>query len=368
MDIAWLVAGRARELERLERGARQLSDPVARLRWLRQRIKQLERGQPSGLRARAILIALCALLLCSAPTGSTASRPPLSTCTRLGPATGDAVWLVEESPESELYSNGLRIERRWVTSAEPRRPRWLARSPEADGPPPDPAGIVFHASESETPPLLPEHSGRLLRQGEELLNWVRRHKLYHYVVDRFGRVFRILPDQQRASHAGQSVWADQRWVYFDLSESFLGICFEARTSGLEPTELTLPQVRAGRLLVEVLRAIYKFPPQNCLTHAQVSVNQANGLVGYHTDWASGFPFEQLGLPGNYAQPLPSLLLFGFEADRSFVQRAGPQLREAVEAARWEVSRRALAEGLTPAEYRRRLMEQYRNAMSQAGNN
>ncbi len=71
------------------------------------------------------------------------------------------------------------------------------------------------------------------------------------------------------------------------------------------------------MLTEMLRGRYAIAAQNCVTHAQVSVNPASMLAGYHTDWASGFPFEQLGLPDNYAIPLPAITLFGFEYDAHF---------------------------------------------------
>ena len=40
----------------------------------------------------------------------------------------------------------------------------------------------------------------------------------------------------------------------------------------------------------MLRAKYRIPESNCVTHAQVSVNPDNMLVGYHTDWSGNFPF------------------------------------------------------------------------------
>ena len=81
--------------------------------------------------------------------------------------------------------------------------------------------------------------------------------------------------------------------------------------GAEPSSVPA-QVRAGGMLVEMLRSRYRIPAANCVTHAQVSVNPSNMQAGYHTDWAFGFPFEQVGLPDNYTQDLPSLWAFGFQ--------------------------------------------------------
>jgi hypothetical protein len=58
-------------------------------------------------------------------------------------------------------------------------------------------------------------------------------------------------------------------------------------------EASPAQVRAAAMLVEMLRARYRISAVNCVTHAQVSLNPSNMRVGYHMDWASKFPFEQL---------------------------------------------------------------------------
>jgi len=273
------------------------------------------------------------------------------------------VWRVEASPDFELYSNGLRVDRSGVVSAGLRRPKFIPRSGEVQvGSPTDPAGIVFHSSENDPAPFRPEHNQWLKRQGQGLLSWVRQRRLYHYVIDRFGQVHRILEDNQRAEHAGQSVWSDAQWVYVDLNDSFLGVCFEAQTGGPEDPELSPAQLRAGRALIEMLRARYKLPAENCVTHAQVSVNASNHRIGYHTDWANGFPFRELGLPDNYGLPLPSLTLFGFQADSVFVKRAGARLSEALRLAEDEVARQAAAHGLPVNVYRRGLQERYRLAL------
>ena len=64
----------------------------------------------------------------------------------------------------------------------------------------------------------------------------------------------------------------------------------------------------------MLRAKYGIRGENCVTHAQVSVNPRNFLIGYHKDWQEGFPFRALGLPDNYARPVPSATVFGFEPE------------------------------------------------------
>jgi hypothetical protein len=226
-------------------------------------------------------------------------------------APSTRVWLVDRARASETYSNGLRIDN---SVAVPNRPRELS------------VGIIFHATESAQAPFESEHNERLKRIGESLLDYVRRRRSYHFVIDRFGRVFRVVEQSDAANHAGNSVWADDREQYVQLNDSFLGVAFEARD------EITAAQVRSGAMLTEMLRSAYSIPAENCVTHAQVSVNPSNMRMGYHVDWASGLPFKDLGLPDNYAIPPPAIWAFGFQADDAFRAAAGERLRGAIDTA------------------------------------
>ena len=182
----------------------------------------------------------------------------------------------------------------------------------------EPVGIVYHTTESLQAPFEPGQNNVLKRVGESLLEYVRRRRCYNFLIDRFGRVFRIVNESDAADHAGHSVWADDRYFYVNLNDSFIGISFEAQTvAGETTTSAGSAQVRAGAMLTEMLRSRYKIPGGNCVTHAQVSVNPSNMQIGYHVDWASSFPFEGLGLPDNYATPSPAISLFGFAFDASF---------------------------------------------------
>ena len=149
------------------------------------------------------------------------------------------------------------------------------------------------------------------RIGKELLLYVRNKRAYPFVIDRFGVVHRIVNESDTANHAGNSVWADSRWFYVNLNASFLGVAFEAYTEPDQPP-VNQAQIHAAKVLTEMLRSKYNVPAENCVTHAQVSVNASSLRIGYHLDWASSFPFDQLGLPDNYALPLPAVSVFGFE--------------------------------------------------------
>jgi len=144
----------------------------------------------------------------------------------------------------------------------------------------EPAVIVYHTTESHLAPFEGDQNRMLRRAGEGLLEYASRRRSYHFVIDRFGRVFRVVRESDYANHAGNSVWADQYWIYIKLNQSFLGVAFQARSKpdGLKPP-VNAAQVYAGRVLTEMLRARYGIPVSNCVAHAQVSVNPANYGVG-----------------------------------------------------------------------------------------
>jgi hypothetical protein len=62
-----------------------------------------------------------------------------------------------------------------------------------------------------------------------------------------------------------------------------------------------------------------------VTHAQVSVDPKKMTIGYHYDGSGDFPFQQLGIPDNYALPIPSLFVFGFDFDSRFIMYSGARM-------------------------------------------
>lgn len=281
---------------------------------------------------------------------------------------GGEVWQVEKTGTSEVYSNGLRIDDRFVVSNHQRsylafrldhteQTSGVRRS--------EPAGIVFHATESPQAPFEANQNRVLKRIGESLLEYVRRKRAYHFLIDRFGRVYRVVAESDAANHAGNSVWADDRWLYVNLNQSFLGVSLEARTEHDQAEPETSPaQLRAVAMLTEMLRSRYHIAAENCVAHAQVSVNPSNMQVGYHTDWVSNFPFEQLGLPDNYAQPLPALWAFGFEYSPEFQNWAGDRLGVGLQLAENRLDQRASEAGVPARVYRKSLQRRYRQELEE----
>jgi hypothetical protein len=229
----------------------------------------------------------------------------------------------------------------------------------------DPAGIVFHTTESSQAAFAPEDNGTLRKIGESLLDYVRRKLAYHFVIDRFGRVHRVVAENDAANHAGYSVWADEQWLYVNLNESFFGVSFEAQTGPQGAEAVISPaQARAGAMLVEMLRSRYRIREDNCVTHAQVSVNPSNMQAGYHTDWASGFPFEQVGLPDNYARDLPSLWAFGFQYAAGPARIADSGVYAGAARTERRIKERASSAGIGLAAYRKSLQRRFQQRLGE----
>jgi hypothetical protein len=364
--------------------ARRIEDPVARLRFLRRTMGDRSwltlqaHGQTRRwirLRRGAVLWSAAALLLLPAGhfgirLSRLSERPPVLVAASTPPAEQPLppVWLAENQPGFEVWSNGLRIERKFETSNEPRQYHAFPLGREAPGagiPSTRPTGIVFHTTESHQADFDEENTRRLKFLGEALLRYVKDNRSYHYVVDRFGRVWRVVRESDSANHAGYSVWADDRHTYVNLNRSFLGVSVEAQSRPGEDRMVATPaQVNALRLVTEMLRSKHSISAINCVTHAQVSVNPSNRRIGYHTDWAAGFPYGRLGLPDNYARPVAALWVFGFTYDAQLAETAGNGYRQGLLLAEEQLRQNATAHGLTPAQWRARLQNRYRGILKE----
>jgi hypothetical protein len=333
--------------EQLERQAGRIAHPVERLRFLRKHAPA-QSVQPLPLRlveaqpvrfstwpgpkyyGRRILGGAFAVGLAVvgfqfwARDSERAQGVAVETPPSPGPAAGK-VWLVESSATEEVYSNGLRIRLEFATRHRPRAQfpiyAWDAGVAQvAVGR--QPRGIVYHTTESDLAPFEEAAGQRISALTHMLLRFVRRERSYHYLIDRFGRVYRVVEETDAANHAGFSVWGDEDGVYMNLNDSFLGVAFEGSTQRREG--ITAAQVAAARALTEMLRMRYKIRGEDCVTHAQVSVNPATGRIGNHLDWARGFPFAALDLPDNYQARIPAVEVFGFAHDRDVTRAAGGQ--------------------------------------------
>ena len=275
------------------------------------------------------------------------------------------VWLVEQRDGLELYSNGLTISNEFLTHTGPRSypvfdsndPRWEAAQWRSA-----PVGLVYHTTESDLADFEAANNSDLLHDGRLLLQFLRREQLYNFLIDRFGRVHRIVPENEYAFHAGYSIWSDEQGLYLGLNQSFLGVALETLRSpdGNTPQDkgVTAAQLRSTRLLTEWLRHEFRISTRNSVAHEMVSVNPDNMLIGYHTDWAGRFPFEAVGLPDNYRQSLPSVALLGFGYDEFFLETIGGRLWPGITDAEQAFQRQAARQGVEPGKYRARVRKQY----------
>jgi hypothetical protein len=358
----------------LEWRAGRFSDPAKRLRFLRRKVAQagcprkcLRYRYARYLRSLSAIAITFLVMLTN--THTTAVLPQIALREPAARAhIKSHIWLVQTTPQFDLYSNGLRIEERYTTSTARRRyiafrSSYSSSIVEAAEWRSDPAGIVYHTTESHLAPFEEDQNRSLRRAGEGLLEYVSRRRSYHFVIDRFGRVFRVVRESDYANHAGNSIWADQFWIYINLNQSFLGVAFEARSKpdGLKPA-VNSAQVYAGRILTEMLRARYGIPGSNCVAHAQVSVNPKNHGVGYHLDWAANLPFAQLGLADNYKLALPSVKLFGFQPPDALRQAGANSIAQGLQAAEIELRADGAAQNLPVGRYREKLQKRYRDAI------
>ncbi len=278
---------------------------------------------------------------------------------RIGKPPED-VWLVREEGEEELWSNGLRVVTTFESQGEPRQ---FFAFPKDGAPPlpmgPRPVGIVYHASESDMAPFGAAFNRDILKTTRDLVGWLSRRRIYNYMIDRFGQVYRVVSDETVAVHAGVSIWGDGRNHYINLNDSFIGVAFESQWSASGGDAITTAQIQAALSLTDLLRARYEIDDINCVPHGLVSVSAGKKLIGYHADWARNFPFGALGLRDNYQVPPPSITAFGFGYDQDLVARLGGSLWPGVAAAERELVVRAENERVAVDALRARLQKSYR---------
>jgi hypothetical protein len=355
-----------RALQRYESVDEQLQAvPGGALRWLAYRFTGLERARPlfssnpngslaapnrprTALPRRArralnvaavILVAAAGIALAayprSTPLPPTAAAPAAASLAAAAAPVAEElpevprgvaperIWLVDSGSGFELYSNGLRIDTSYAVAGDPRRYHVFdAERGIAAGVQDRPIGIVFHTSESDIWPLEESFNEKLRDSSQNLLHYLRKNRVYHYLIDRFGQVFRVVQEETKANHAGMSVWAAERRVYLNLNGPTLGVSFETRWEGGRALPITRAQLEAGRGLTDYLRQKWSIEPAMCVTHGLASVNAKKHLIGHHVDWARGFPFAAFGLPDQYQRPSPAVALFGFGHDESLVATMG----------------------------------------------
>ncbi|HKX33054.1 MAG TPA: peptidoglycan recognition family protein [Blastocatellia bacterium] len=273
----------------------------------------------------------------------------------------ERIWMVEKSNDEEHYSNGARIFTKYETDNHRRGYYLIPRGSDTDGDQlrREVVGIVYHTSESDIVSFTADNNDLIQRRSQGLANYIKREKLYNYLIDRYGGIYRVVRDDQAANHAGYSVWADNKYTYVRLNESFIGVCFES-TVNAGPAEqaLTPAQIDAGRQLTNVLRKKYNIDDVNCTAHGLVSVNPNTMLIAFHHDWARNFPWEEMGLSDKYKIKPANVSEYGFTYDDEVVAKLGGEIWEGAKVADQEFKKRAERERVDPDTLRRKLLDRF----------
>jgi len=282
----------------------------------------------------------------------------------------DKVWLAEKGEGYEFYSNGARVLTELETTGSKRRYYRIGLDALAGGSEEfetldKPVGIVYHLSEGDLLPFSDNYNSSLQSTSRRLAEYARDNRLYNYLIDRFGRTYRLVGDEFSSNHAGNSVWSDGQYVYVNLNASFIGICFEGKSNGgsaVGPDGINEAQIYAARVLTAVLRSRFGINDANCVTHGLVSVNPSNRLMGYHTDWVSGFPFEAMGLSDKLETEMVAISRFGFDYDHVYTSAAGGKRWSGLEKADSMLRQAAEKSGHPVAEERKQRWRVYQRTV------
>jgi hypothetical protein len=274
----------------------------------------------------------------------------------------EKIFFYGKEGEYEKWSNGCTISTKYETDNHPRAYYTIPRGGETNGDQVSHkiAGIVYHTPESSMIEFNEENNKAIQQGSRGLLEFVQRHKKYNYMINRIGDIYRIVRDEQAAIHAGDSLWADEKNTYVLLNESFIGVCFESKFEGASSLEdiLTPAQIRAGKLLTDVLRTKYNIDDANCTTHGLVAVDHDKMLIARHHDWVRFFPFEAMGLSDKYKIQPPNMTDYGFSYDDDVMAKIGNQLWDGAKTAGEEFNRRAQGAGVSPETLRSKMRDRY----------
>ncbi|HZU24307.1 MAG TPA: N-acetylmuramoyl-L-alanine amidase [Bryobacteraceae bacterium] len=235
--------------------AGQIRDPVLRLRFLRRFAPRITRPRRRAVSRMALQIVPSVLLATGGSLLLTRATWPFSSAARAtvvsappamhAPEWPQPVWQIEQGPDSETWSNGLRIDNRFRAAGRTRSyqaPRLGDKSDAQAVRRSDPAGILFINLASNASPAA-----------------LQSRYACNFLIDRFGRVYRIVSESEVANDGADAAWADNASRYAHLNQSFITV--ELEGSGAANIE----QARGKGLLVQMLRSRFAIPAANVLT-------------------------------------------------------------------------------------------------------
>lgn len=133
-------------------------------------------------------------------------------------------------------------------------PHWQSRpSPNYNARTRQPTGIILHADASNNV--------------ASSLDWCRRAESkvsYHVLIGRKGDIYLLVSPDQRAWHAGESLWDGAK----DCNSCTIGVCLSNRNDGTE--SYPAAQRLAARDVCVALMRHYRIPIHRITTHAAVA--------------------------------------------------------------------------------------------------
>lgn len=107
----------------------------------------------------------------------------------------------------------------------------------------------------------------------------------HYVVEEDGRILQLVPESQRAWHAGKSFWAGET----DMNSASIGIEI-VHPGHDEPRPYPAAQIEATTALAKDICRRHAIPPERVLAHSDIA-------PGRKRDPGEFFPWEELARHG-----------------------------------------------------------------------
>jgi len=108
----------------------------------------------------------------------------------------------------------------------------------------------------------------------------------HYLIERDGKIWQLVPDTKRAWHAGVSSWLGET----DMNSASLGIELVNRGHQLGYENFPPAQIKACITLLQSLLKQHNIPPHNILAHSDIAPQRKE-------DPGELFPWQELAQQG-----------------------------------------------------------------------
>lgn len=122
-----------------------------------------------------------------------------------------------------------------------------------------------------------------MESAESALDWLTREDTQvsaHYLVDEAGHIVQMVAEQERAWHAGQSVWAGET----DLNSCSIGIEIHNPGHDFDYPAFPEAQMRAVEALCLDVLGRHAIPPSRVLAHSDIAPGRKRD-PGEKFDWA-----------------------------------------------------------------------------------